>query len=85
MTLEGRRVVKALIGERKNRTFDVRIVIDSLKFDVVCRLATTNRFKDFEKKEINPFQNMVGRFPFYMANNFFNIIIYYFSFFSLLS
>ena len=27
MTLEGRRVVKALIGERKNRTFDVRIVI----------------------------------------------------------
>ena len=43
----------------------------SLKFEVVCRLVTTNRFKDFEKKEINPFQNLVGRFPFfYMANNF---------------
>ena len=30
MTLEGRRVVKALIGERKNRTFNVRIVIYSI-------------------------------------------------------
>ena len=39
---------------------------DSLKFEVVCRLATTNRFKDFEKKEINPFQNLVGRFPFFI-------------------
>jgi hypothetical protein len=27
MTLEGRRVVQALIGERKNRTLNVRIVI----------------------------------------------------------
>ena len=27
-------------------------------------LVTTNRFKDFEKMEINPFQNLVGRFPF---------------------
>ena len=39
---------------------------DSLKFEVVCRLTTTNRFKDFEKKEINPFQNLVGRFPFFI-------------------
>lgn len=37
---------------------------DSLKFEVVCRLVTTNRFKDFEKKEINLVKNMVGRFPF---------------------
>ena len=27
MTLEGRRKVEALIGERKNRMFDMRIVI----------------------------------------------------------
>ena len=49
---------------------------DSLKFEVVCRLATTNRFKDFEKKEINPFQIWLVDFLFFMANNCFNIIIY---------
>ena len=43
---------------------------DSLKFEVVCRLATTNRFKDFEKKEINPFQIWLVDFLFFMANNF---------------
>lgn len=42
---------------------------DSLKFEVVCSLATSNRFKDFEKKEINPKIWLVD-FLFYMADNF---------------
>ena len=43
MTLEGRRVVKALIGERKNRTFDVRIVISGV-------YAENDRIDEFKEE-----------------------------------